>query len=155
MCVCVHAPVRVWEGECWFVGWWRLFAWVLVFVPQVMYYFLEIKNNGQVWFLLCFLWCGNPLAMANRHLIGRSSLLRPLQDLGNGTLRDTRNRSKINLSMSFTRRANNELQYLTCDIGRYCLKFANSRLEGRFNSGIRVNLAPCAHSADLPIDLSN
>ena len=46
--------------------------------------------------------CANPLVMAKKPLIRRSSLPRPLQDHTNGTLYDTRNHSNIHLSVPST-----------------------------------------------------
>ena len=80
-----------------------------------------------------FLGYVNPLAMAKRHLIRRSSLPRPLQNLANGTLCDTHNPRNINLSVPFTREPNNKLPYFTWNIAWHGLNYAKFRPEGRFN----------------------
>ena len=67
------------------------------------------------------------LALAKRPLIRRSNLLHPLQDFANCALCDTRNLSNINLSTP------SQLQYFTGNMAWYCLNFAKSRLNGRFN----------------------
>ena len=95
-----------------------------------------------------FVGCGNPLVMAKRPLIKRSSLLYPLQGLANGTLSDTRKPSNINLSVPFTTEPNNELQDFTWNMAWHFLNIAVYRLEGRFNQWDSRESYPIAPSAD-------
>ena len=62
----------------------------------------------------------------------------PASNLANGTLCDTRNPSNINLSASFTRETNNELQYFTWNMAWHCpnLQYPHQKVQypHRWNS---------------------
>ena len=63
---------------------------------------------------------GVKMERVKRPLISRCSLPSPLKDFANGTLCDTHKSKNINLSEPFTRELNNELQYFTWNMARYC-----------------------------------
>ena len=103
-----------------------------------------------------FLGCGNPLAIAKRHLMSRSSLPHPLQDLANGTLCDTLKPNYINRNLlaPFTREHCNELQYLNRTMALHCLNFDMPRSESRFSQRDSIQSNPVS-SFSCPTTLTS